>query len=302
VSGVQVGITLTSLGLGALGESTLASLLSPLVENVPGPHTAALVHLVSLGVAFLLLTILHVVLGELVPKSISLQRAGPVALLVARPFQWYLGVFRPAIDLLDGVSRWILSGLGLSGRQSHTLVHSAEELQIQIQQARERGLIGVEEERLILGAIELDSLQVRELMVPRPDMHSVTADATLDDVMRVFVTTQRSRLPVFEGAGDHVLGYVHIKDVVWVLLDRERRSEEGWSAPEFDLRRMLHEVVIVPESKPANELLAELRSRHGWMAMVVDEFGSILGLITVVDVLAPVDGEIHDHDDVVPTI
>jgi CBS domain containing-hemolysin-like protein len=117
--------------------------------------------------------------------------------------------------------------------------------------------------------------------------------------MRVFVTTQRSRLPVFEGAGDHVLGYVHIKDIVWVLLDRERRSEEGWSAPEFDLRRMLHEVVIVPESKPANELLAELRSRHGWMAMVVDEFGSILGLITLEDILEQLVGEIHDEYDVV---
>ena len=148
VSGVQVGITLTSLGLGALGESTLAALLSPLVANVPGPHTAVLVHAVSLALAFLLLTILHVVLGELVPKSISLQRAGRVALLVARPFQWYLGAFRPAIDLLDGSSRWILGGLGFSGKQSHTLVHSAEELQIQIQQARERGLIGPEEEKI----------------------------------------------------------------------------------------------------------------------------------------------------------
>jgi len=299
VSGVQVGITLTSLGLGALGEATLAGLLSPLVANFPGRHTAVVVHAISLAVAFLLLTILHVVLGELVPKSLSLQRAGPVALLVARPFQWYLGIFRPAIDLLDGTSRWILSGLGLSRRQSHTLVHSAEELQIQIQQARERGLIGADEEKLILGAIELDGLQVRELMVPRPDMHSVTADAGLDDVMRVFVTTQRSRLPVFEGAGDHVLGYIHIKDIVWVLLDRDRRAEEGWSAPEFSVWRMLHEVLIVPESKPANELLAELRSRQTKMAMVVDEFGSILGLVTLEDVLEHLVGEIHDEYDVV---
>jgi putative hemolysin len=299
VSGVQVGMTMASLGLGALGEVTLAALLTPLVANLPGRHTVVLVHAVSLTVAFLLLTILHVVVGELVPKSVSLQRAGRVALLVARPFQWYLGVFRPAINLLDGASRWVLRGLGLSGRQSHTLVHSAEELQIQIQQARERGLIGVEEEKLILGAIELDGLQVRELMVPRPDVHSVTADAGLDDVMRVFVTTQRSRLPVFEGAGDHVLGYIHIKDIVWILLDRDRRAEEGWSAPEFNLRRMLHEVLIVPESKPANELLAELRSRQSKMAMVVDEFGSILGLVTLEDVLEHLVGEIHDEYDVV---
>ena len=156
VSGVQVGITLTSLGLGALGEATLAALLSPLFADIPGRHTVILVHAVSLAVAFLLLTVLHVVLGELVPKSISLQRAGRVALLVARPFQWYLGAFSVAIDLLDGTSRWILGGLGFRERQSHTQVHSAEELQIQIQQARERGLVGPEEEKFILGAIELD--------------------------------------------------------------------------------------------------------------------------------------------------
>jgi putative hemolysin len=299
VSGVQVGITLTSLGLGALGESTLASVLSPLVADIPGRHTIALVHAVSLLVAFLFLTTLHVVLGELVPKSMSLQRAERVALLVSPPFQWYLEVFRPAISLLDGASRWILSGLGFSGRSSHTQIHSAEELQIQIQQARERGLVGLEEEKFILGAIELDRMQVRELMVPWPDVHFVAADATLDDVMRVFVTTQRSRLPVFEGTGEQVLGYIHIKDIVWVLLDRERRAEEGWTAGEFNVRSLLHEIAIVPESKPVSELLLELRTSHGWMAMVVDEFGTILGLLTLEDILEQMVGEIHDEFDVV---
>ena len=299
VSGVQVGITLTSLGLGALGESTLASVLSPLVANIPGKHTIALVHAVSLVVAFLFLTTLHVVLGELVPKSMSLQRAERVALLVAPPFQWYLEVFRPAINLLDGASRWVLRGLGFSGLTSHTQVHSAEELQIQIQQARERGLVGPEEEKFILSAIELDRMQVRELMVPRPDVHFVTADATLDDVMRVFVTTQRSRLPVFEDTAEHVLGYIHIKDIVWVLLDRERRAEEGWTAAEFNVRSLLHEIAIVPESKPVSEMLLELRTSHGWMAMVVDEFGTILGLLTLEDILEKLVGEIHDEFDVV---
>ena len=162
---------------------------------------------------------------------------------------------------------------------------------------RERGLVGIVEEKFILGAIELDQMQTRELMVPRPDVHFVTVDTTLDDLMRVFVTTQRSRLPVFEG--DHVLGYVHIKDIVWVLLDRERRAEEGWSAPEFNLRSLLHEIVIVPESKPVSELLVELRNGHRWMAMVVDEFGTILGLITLEDILEELVGEIHDEFDVV---
>jgi putative hemolysin len=299
VSGVQVGITLTSLGLGALGESTLASVLSPALENLPGKHAIVLIHLISLALAFVFLTTLHVVFGELVPKSMSLQRAERVALLVGPPFQWYLGVFRPAIDLLDGTSRWVLRGLGFSGRTSHTQVHSAEELQIQIQQARERGIVGMEEEKFILAAIELERMEVRELMVPRPDVHFVTADATLDDVLRVYVTTQRSRLPVFEGKGEHVLGYIHIKDIVWVLLDRERRAAEGWAAPEFSVRNMLHEIAIVPESKPVSELLVELRASHGWMAIVVDEFGSILGLVTMEDILEQLVGEIHDEFDVV---
>jgi putative hemolysin len=299
VSGVQVGITLTSLGLGALGESTLAARLQPIFSAIPGRYAAVIVHALSFSAAFLLLTFFHVVFGELVPKSLSLQRAGRIALVVARPFQWYLGVFSPAINFLESVSKWVLSGLGLSERQSHTMVHSAEELQIQIQQVSERGLIGVDEERIIQSAIELDRLQIRELMVPRPDVHAVAANATLEDVMRIFVTTQRSRLPVFEGTLDHVLGYVHIKDIVWVLLDRDRRGEEGWSQAEFNTRQFLHEVLIVPESKPANELLAELRSRRSGMAMVVDEFGSILGLVTLEDILEQLVGEIHDEFDVV---
>lgn len=299
VSGVQVGITLASLGLGALGETTLAALLRPLFLKIPSPYAAVFVHAISLTVAFLLLTGLHVVLGELVPKSISLQRAGLVAMLIARPFQWYLGVFRPVIGLLDGTSRWVLRGLGLSGRFSHTLVHSAEELQIQIRQARERGLLAAGEEKLILNAIDLHDKQVREIMVPRPDVHWITADASLDDVMRLFVTTQRSRLPVFEGAGDHVLGYIHIKDIVWVLLDRERRAEESQPVAEFNLRRLLNEILIVPESKSASELLFEMRARQTAMAMVVDEFGSILGLVTLEDLLEQLVGEIHDEFDVV---
>jgi CBS domain containing-hemolysin-like protein len=124
-------------------------------------------------------------------------------------------------------------------------------------------------------------------------------EADLDEVMRVFATTQRSRIPVYRGTPDHVLGFVHIKDMVWILLDRERRLEENLSPSPFDLRRVLREVLIVPETKPANELLLELRTRHLGMALVVDEFGSILGLVTMEDILEQMVGEIHDEFDVV---
>src|SRR5271166_1292005 len=289
VSGVQVGITLASLALGALGEASLAILVQQVMPTNGSPQTLFAIHAIALTIAFLFLSAIHVVFGELVPKSISLARAGRVALMVARPFQWFLNTFRWAIDLLDGISGAIVKALGVAAPMGHGVAHSTEELQIQIQQARERGLLGPGEEKFILSAIDLSQLQVREIMVSRPDMHTLPVEASLEEVMRVFATTQRSRIPVYRGTEDHVLGFVHIKDMMWVLLDRERRLEEHLpAAPPFDLRRVLREVLIVPETKPASELLVELRARHVGIAMVVDEFGSILGLVTKEDLLEQV--------------
>jgi CBS domain containing-hemolysin-like protein len=299
VSGVQLGITLTSLSIGALGESTLAKVFQAIWPGAPGIRSALIAHAVALACAFALLSALHVVIGELVPKTLSLARAERVALLVARPFHWFLNTFHWAIDLLDGMSGAIVRALGVSSPQAHGGAHSTEELQIQIQQARERGLLAPGEERFILSAIELAQIQVREIMVPRPDMHTLPVESALDEVMRAFATTQRSRIPVYRGTEDHILGFVHIKDMMWILLDRERRLEENLPPPPFDLRRVLRELLIVPETKPASELLLELRTRRVGMAVVVDEFGSILGLVTMEDILEQMVGEIHDEFDVV---
>jgi CBS domain containing-hemolysin-like protein len=299
VSAVQLGITLTSLALGALGESTLAAIIRSLLPAVADSRARFLVHAAALAIAFAMLSALHVVIGELVPKTVSLARAERVALLIARPFSWFLTTFRWAIDLLDGVSGAIVRALGVSKSQLPGAAHSTEELQIQIQQARERGLLAPGEEKFIVSAIELGQVQVREIMVPRPDMHTVPVESTLDEVLRAFATTQRSRIPVFRGSEDQILGFVHIKDMLWVLLDRERRLEENLSTSPFDLRRILREVLIVPETKPASELLLELRTHHVGLAIVVDEFGSVLGLVTLEDILEQVVGEIHDEFDVV---
>jgi putative hemolysin len=137
------------------------------------------------------------------------------------------------------------------------------------------------------------------VMVPRPDMHALPVDATLEETMRVFATTQRSRLPVYEGTLDHILGFVHIKDMIWILLERTRRAEERSRPEEFYLRSLLRDALIVPETKPLSELLLEFRSRRTELAMVVDEFGSILGLATLEDILEQMVGEIHDEFDVV---
>ena len=299
VSGVQVGITLASLSLGYLGEVTLAKVLSPLLLAIPSPWAALAAHTIALVMAFGLLTILQVVLGELVPKSLSLARAERVALLIARPFQWFLNTFRWAIDLLDRFAEKIVLALGVVAPHSHTLVRSTEELQVMVQQARDRGLLPATEVKFIQAAMELGQVQVREVMVPRPDVHALPASANLDDTMTMFATTQRSRIPVYENSLDQILGFVHIKDMIWVLLERSRRAADGQPLPEFRLRSVLRDVLIVPESKPVSELLLEFRSRRTGLAMVVDEFGSILGLATLEDILEQMVGEIHDEFDVV---
>ncbi len=299
VSGVQVGMTLTSLALGYLGELTLADFIDPLFRGVPGKYAALVTHTAALAVAFALLTILQVVLGELVPKSLSLAQAERVALLVARPFQWFLSTFRWAIVLLNGIASRFVKILGVKTPRAHSAIRSEEELRILVEQARERGVLEPAEEKFIHGAMNLGDVQVREIMVPRPDIHALPANASLEDVMKIIAVTQRSRIPVYEGTVDHVLGFVHIKDLLWILLDRARRAEEDQPQAEFQLRNVLREVLIVPETKPAIELLVELRAHRSGLAMVVDEFGTILGLVTLEDILEQMVGEIHDEFDVV---
>jgi putative hemolysin len=297
VSGVQVGLTIASLSLGYLGEVTLVSLLQPFVNEMTPRWATIVEHSAAIVIVFGLLTILQVVFGELVPKALSLARAERVALLIARPFYWFVHTFRWAIDFLDGFSEKVVAALGILSPQSHTLVRSIEELQIMIQQVRDLGLLPASEAKFVQNALELRQVQVREIMVPRPDIHALPLDATMEDTMQMFATTQRSRIPVYEGSLDHVRGFIHLKDVMWALLDRSR-AHDG-EPPPFRLANFLREVIIVPESKPASELLRELLARRIGLAMIVDEFGSILGLATLEDILEQMIGEIHDEFDVV---
>ncbi len=297
VSGVQVGLTLTTLGLGFIGEITIANAVRPLFWWIHGIHGALIVNSIAFTLAYILLTTFHVVIGELVPKALSLQRAERVSLMVARPFQWYLGVFSWLIDSLDGLSGIIIRALGITLHQSPATVHSAEEFQIMIQQARERGLFAPGEEKFILGAIELSNVIVRDIMVPRPDVHAVPVNASLNEIAQLFARTQRSRILVYDGAPDHIIGFVHIKDLFGVQLERDRRIEQGRPALPFDLRRILRETIIVPETKSAAELVTDLRARGTGIALVVDEHGTILGIVTLEDAIEQVVGEIHDEFD-----
>lgn len=298
ISGVQVGITLTSLALGFIGVLTLAEAIYPVFVWLPDRWGAAVANTAALVLAYLLITSLQIVLGELVPKSIGLARAERVALTVARPFRWFLRTCSWAITLLDGVAGRLVRALGLGRPLPHTLVRTAEELQLLIQQAGERGILPAREERFIRGAMELKDIDVRAVMVPRPDVHALPVSASLDDVIHLFSKTQRSRIPVYQGNLDHVIGFLHVKDLIWVVADRNEELEAGRQPPAFDVRQILREVLIVPESKSASELMFEFRAKRAGVAMVVDEFGSIQGLVTLEDILEQLVGEIHDEFDI----
>jgi putative hemolysin len=299
VSGVQVGITLASLALGYVGEITLAEFLRPLAAVLPGVWVGLAAHTVALVLAFALLTTVQVILGELVPKTLSLAHAERVALIIARPFNAFLKIFSWSINLLDAAADKIVLWLGVTSSPSHHGVRSTEELLVVIEQARDRGFLQPAEVQFMQNAMRLHEVQVRELMVPRPDMHALPASATLEETMNLFATTQRSRIPVYSGSLDHLVGMVHIKDFIWVLLDRARRAEEHLPPPTFELRRLVREVLIVPETKPASELLLEFRAKRAGLAAIVDEFGSILGMVTMEDILEQMVGEIHDEFDVI---
>lgn len=300
LSGVQLGITISSLALGWLGELTLASLIQPLLESLEVPWAVAVAHSVAITIAFLAITTLHVVLGELVPKSMALQRAETVALVIARPMAVFMIAFRPLISLFDSASNVILRTMGYRAATGHALVRSAEELRVLLQQVRQHQVVNPQQARMLEGAMELSEVQVREVMTPRRDMVALPASASLEQVLGVVRARRRSRYPVYEGLPEHVIGVVHAKDLFSHLEERLERAQRGQLLPSFDLRPFVRECLFVPETKPLAELVEDFRRKQVHLAMVVDEFGSVQGMLTLADTLEPIVGELRDEYEVVP--
>ena len=215
------------------------------------------------------------------------------------PFHWFLNTFRWAIDLLDGISGLIVKAMGVNSAPVTASRIPPKSCKSKFSRHASGDCLPPAKKNSFSAPSNLHKSRSAKSWFRARTCTLLPWNPLLDEVMRVFATTQRSRIPVYRGTQDHILGFVHIKDMMWILLDRERRIEENLSPPPFDLRRVLREVLIVPETKPASELLHELRTRHVGMAVVVDEFGSILGLVTMEDILEQMVGEIHDEFDVV---
>ena len=305
VNGVQLGITVTSLTLGWLGEPVLARLLEGWIGNVP--HAAIYAHAIAVTVAFVMITSLLVIMGELVPKSLALQRAERVALAVAAPMDVFLTVTAPLTIGMSRAAGFVLRAFG-TREIRHGSVHSPDELKLIVTAAHHSGQLSSAQEEMLLNALELDEITARQVMVPRTRIFSLPSDLNLDEALSRVVDDQHSRVPVYDPqrGPEHIVGVLYAKDLMrWTRLRLGVIAAPAAAAAlriaQMKIGQVMHDVLVVPETKSLLDLLGEFQQRRRHLAVVVDEFGSTAGVISVEDVLEQLVGELEDEFDVAST-
>jgi magnesium and cobalt exporter, CNNM family len=294
-SGLQLGVTAASLLLGWLGESMLAEDIRELMEGRIEHFIGPLSHGFATLVAFLLITGLLMVLGELAPKTIGYERAERVALIFALPLTVFMRVVRVPVLVMARLASGVTRVVGVTASTGHGDMHSLEEVELIVTGVRKRGLLGEEQEEMIHSIFDLHRALVREIMVPRNQITSLPFSKDLHFLLDSIVRDQHSRVPIYEGSPDHIIGILYSRDLLGVTLDR--LSHHIPLDEPMDLMSLLHAPMIVPETMPLIKLLDEARRRHAHLALVVDEFGTFVGLVTIEDVLEQIVGEIQDEYD-----
>lgn len=283
LSASQLGITLASLGLGWLGEPAIATLLAPLFENLV-EWDGVLTHTVSVVIAFLFITFLHIVLGELVPKSIAIQRAEDTALRTAGPLKAFYKLFYPVIRSLNGLANMLLRRWGISPANESDLAHTEEELRMLVDASQRHGILDKMEGKLLDNVFEFSDRVVSEVMVPRQDMVCLYIQDSLEEVLQTVKSTGHTRYPLCDDDKDNVIGLVHMRD----LLSLPESLAENIG----DLKR---DILIVPEGMPISHLVQKMRAQRTHLAVVVDEFGGTAGMVTIEDLIEELVGEIYDE-------
>jgi CBS domain containing-hemolysin-like protein len=287
ISAAQVGITMASLGLGWIAEPALATVINPPLERLIGHDARISSHLIAGVIAYFLITLLHIVLGEQVPKMIALQRSEATILATAGPVSWISIPFRPLIALLYWLTAVVLKLLGLHWEGEHSLVYSEDELKMLVTASHEKGILEESEQEMIVRALGFADIEAEEVMVPRTEIVAIPADATLQEAVHIVSSTGHARYPVYNESVDDIIGVFHTKDL-YKLLQRNALKQ-------FNLRRMVRAPLMVPGSLPADDLLALMKRQRTHVAIVVDEYGGTAGMVTLEDILERIVGEIHDE-------
>jgi CBS domain containing-hemolysin-like protein len=288
LSACQLGITITALGLGWLGEPTIKHILEPLFLEINIP--ASITHVLSLVIAFAMITFLHVVVGELAPKTLAIQKAEFVSLVTARPLIMFYKIMYPIIWALNGSARLTTRMFGLKDASEHDLAHTEEELRIILSESYKSGEINQSEFKYVNKIFEFDNRIAKEIMVPRTEMVSLSKDDTLEIFLNVVQEEKFTRYPIIDGDKDHIIGMVNIKEILTdIIMDREMASKtlESYTRP----------IIRVIDTVPIHDLLVKMQKDRIHMAILMDEYGGTSGLVTVEDILEEIVGEIRDEFD-----
>jgi CBS domain containing-hemolysin-like protein len=285
LSATQLGITLASLGLGWVGESVIAELLKPVLENFNLSNSV--LHIISSIIAFIAITFLHIVLGEMAPKSLAIRKAEGTTLLVARPMQIFFVVFQPVIWILNHSANLILKFFGVPLEPDHQQAHTEEEIRMLVEQSHKSGMIDKTELSLFDNIFEFADRVGREVMVPRVNMVCIYVEDDLASNIEVIKESQFTRFPLCGKDKDDIIGIIHIRDVYERIIQAE----------DFQLSQMVRPAILVPETMEIKDILATLQKNKTEMAIVVDEYGGTSGLVTLEDIIEEIVGEIQDEFD-----
>jgi CBS domain containing-hemolysin-like protein len=289
LSACQLGITITALGLGWLGEPTVEKILHPLFTYLELNET--LTHLFSFGIAFALVTFLHVVVGELAPKTVAIQKAEAVTLLFAGPIIWFYRIMYPFIWLLNGSARVFVGIFGLKTASEHDEVHTEEELRILLSESYQSGEINKNELKYVNNIFEFDERIAKEIMVPRKEIVSLSIDDTFSDVVETLRKENFTRYPVVDGDKDNIRGFINMKELLTETVTRHLDEEN------FKIQTFINPIITVIETIAIHDLLVKMQKERVHIAVLIDEYGGTSGIVTVEDILEEIVGEIRDEFD-----
>lgn len=296
IAATQLGITLASLALGWLGEPAIAHLIEPILGSIiPGEAAETISRTISVAIAFALVTVLHIVLGELAPKAIALQRPEATALVVARPTTWFYLVFRPVIRMMNAIGNAVVRALGFEAAGEHARVHSAEELEMLVHSSTEAGILQQSEEQLLRRVFDFSDIKVEEIMRPRVDVDAFPSKVPISELVQQMSLQHHTRYPIYEKAIDRVVGVLHSKDIFEVLLQNPALLNQ---MEPFDLSPVMRRPIFVPQSSSLDKVLELMRRSKTHLIIVSDEYGGMAGVVTMEDILEQIVGDVQDEFDI----
>jgi len=292
LSAAQLGITLASLALGWIGESVVAEIVLAVIHQFGITLSATAVHQIALATSFTLITVMHIVLGEQAPKVLAIQKPESTSMAIAIPLRAFAFITFPFIWLLERMSNLVLRLFGV-GSTHGAEVHTTEELRLLLDQSKQSGEIHESEHELLENVFEFNDRMVKQIMVPRTKLSAIDVNTPQDGILEMVYNEGYSRIPVFEGNIDNIVGVLYVKDLLQII----RRNEV------IELPKIMRPAYFVPETKKINRLLRQFQRKHMHMAIVSDEFGGVSGIVTIEDIIEELVGEIQDeYDNEVPVV